>query len=133
MSELKDWVSGEKDMDKSMIKWAEENAKELSIAATDRKGRPIRDSALTPSTIRRFFGEMRRIQARHQFDLSDAQMLQAKLAYDAGRKGHKVKTFYKLMTPGIQVIDDKKSFDRFVKIAEAIVSFHKLHYVGKDD
>jgi len=118
---IQDWVKGTTPIDGTMIIWAEGTAQDLCQG----------NKPLTSSTIRRFFGEMRRIQS--SFNLSDAHMLQAKLAYDAGRKDGKVKEFYRKLTPGIQAITDKDSFDRFVKIAEAIVSFHKLHYTGRDD
>jgi len=125
MPNIREWVSGQSPINKEMIVWAENTAKDL--ADLNNRGK----DALTASTIRRFFGEMRRIQS--SFSLEDAQMLQAKLAYDAGRKRGKVNTFYRELTPGIQAISDKDSFNRFVKVVEAIVSFHKLHYIGKED
>jgi CRISPR-associated protein Csm2 len=106
------------------------------VVETIRKiGKELADNKLSASTIRRFFGEMRRIQSNFDSYKEDIPLLRAKLAYDAGRKNEKgVKDFYTLLSPAIEAVgDSKENFNRFVKISEAIVAFHKLYYVGKED
>ncbi len=117
------WVSGSKNIDNHVVQWSEKTGKTLA-----QKG-------LTSSTIRRFFGEMRRIQSNFEKYKDDVPFLKAKLAYDAGRKKSPgVKIFYNVLSPGIEAVQGKEAnFNRFVKIAESVVAFHKLYYQGKED
>jgi CRISPR type III-A-associated protein Csm2 len=88
---------------------------------------------LTTSQIRKFFGEIKKIQA--DFDKLKGQivMLDPKMAYAVGRakKGntnaeHKVEDFYKLLSPLIMAVQqDKKKFNHFVDVVESIVAYHK--------
>ncbi len=104
------------------VEWAQKMGKHLAL----RK--------LTSSTFRRFFGEMRRIQSEFSRYAEDVPLLQAKLAYDVGRKGNAVKDFYEILAPGIRAINgDEQRFNRFVKLAEALIAFHKFYYEGRDD
>lgn len=116
-----EWLDAGK-INQATVEWANRMGEELAI----RK--------LTSSTFRRFFGEMRRIQSDFGKYAEDVPLLQAKLAYDVGRKGDAVKDFYEILAPGIQAIHgEEQRFNRFVKLAEALIAFHKYHYKGKDD
>ena len=95
---------------------------------------------LTTSQIRKFFGELKRIQADPEKYAADIPLLKAKLAYAVGRdkskkgKLSKIKKFYEQLTYGIDSIrtDNKiEDLNRFVKIVESIVAYHKF-YGGKD-
>ena len=129
-----DWVKGITPINDEVVEWAQKTGEQLAL------------KRLTPSTIRRFFGEMRRIQSNFKEYHSDVPLLKAKLAYDVGRKydkrskkGEGVYLFFEVLSPGISAVGDeeletqKENFDRFVKLSEALVAFHKLYYKGKDD
>ena len=129
MSNMRNWVSGVAPIDENTIQWASEEgkrlAKQLNLGYR-------RNENLTTSSLRRFFGEVRRLE---NLKFEDAQedifLLRAKLAYDAGRK-EAVKEFYKTVKGGLEVAaNDSDSFKRFTKLIEAIVAFHKFHG-GKD-
>lgn len=126
----KEWVTEPGKIDNEVVSWAANTGEYLA------------NGGLTPSTIRRFFGEMRRIQSNFEEYKEDVPLLKAKLAYDVGRKykkktnrdgsikeeGKGVKDFYTILSPGIEAVDgDKNRFNRFVKIAEAIVAFHRQY------
>ena len=95
------------------------------------------DNALTTTQLRRFFGEIRRIQADFNQETDGVLMLEPKLAYAVGRseKG-KIKHFHEQLSKGLRIvcrtIDEKKieeaekQFNRFVMIMEAIVAYHKV-------
>jgi CRISPR-associated protein Csm2 len=110
------WVSGEQLIDNETIEWA------------NKTGKYLEEIKLTTTSLRRFFGEVRRLQSMEGLTFQeDVRFLQAKLAYDAGRK-NPVKKFYEIIIGGLQVAgNDRASFERFVKIIEAIVAFHKFH------
>jgi CRISPR type III-A-associated protein Csm2 len=119
----KEWVTESGKIDHQVVLWAE------------RTGKALAEGRLTASTIRRFFGEMRRIQSNFTKYQEDIPFLKAKLAYDVGRKKERgVKDFYEILSPGIEAAQgNEDNFNRFVKIAESVVAFHKLHYQGKED
>jgi len=95
---------------------------------------------LTTSQIRKFFGELKRIQADPEKYKEEIPMLKAKLAYAVGRdkngrgqSSSKIKEFYEELEKGLDAIrpeDLKTDVVRFVKLVESIVAFHKF-YGGK--
>lgn len=88
---------------------------------------------MSTSQIRRFFGEIKRIQADFENNKEDIVLLDPKIAYavgrakkDAGRRTAAIEEFYKLVSPMIRKIDsDKKKYTNFVHVCEAIVAYHK--------
>jgi len=95
------------------------------------------DDSLNPlstSQIRKFFGELKRIQADPEKYKEEIPMLKAKLAYAVGRdkkirgKYSKIKKLYEELELGINSIRKDKNTDliRFVKLVESIVAFHKF-------
>jgi len=122
-----------------IVEWAKSFAKFLA---------PEDKTKLSTSQIRKFFGELKRIQADFDKNIADLPMLNALLAYAVGRdkndKGMnktKIKEFYEEISKGIDAIrkknvteEDKRiqksDFTNFVKIVEAIVAYHK-YYGGK--
>ena len=121
------WVTGESPIDNSTVQWASDLGSKLSDTS-DRF-----NPAMTTSQIRKFFGEVKRIQADFGPNKDDVPLLVAKLAYAVGRKPtQKMKEFYKEFSTGIQAINgNKDNYDRFVKLLESTVAFHKF-YGGKD-
>jgi len=99
-------------------------------------------SPLTTSQIRKFFGELKRIQADPVKYGEDIPLLKAKLAYAVGRDvskwggkvvyKSKIKEFYEELEKGINAVRTKEKTDinNFVKLVEAIVAYHK-YYGGK--
>ncbi|MDO5760615.1 MAG: type III-A CRISPR-associated protein Csm2 [Bacteroidota bacterium] len=106
---------------------------------------------LTTSQIRRFFGEVKRIEMnldasnkenKDAENLSKITMLNPLLTYAVGRKMKKVgremkctsaiKPFYEELSKAITEIGKNKEhykeyFKNFVKIFEAIVAYHKMY------
>lgn len=99
-------------------------------------------SALTTSQIRKFFGELKRIQADPERNKEDIPLLKAKLAYAVGRdmvernrqmvNKTKIKEFYEELEKGINFIrpNNTKDLFRFINIVESTVAFHK-YFGGK--
>ena len=90
--------------------------------------------ALSTTKLRRFFGEIRRIQASSfEKEKDSILMLEPKLAYAVGKEEGKGKIvdFYQQLSKALNAIDlsDNKvgsiHFDNFVKILEAVVAYHK--------
>lgn len=86
-------------------------------------------AAMTTSQIRKFFGEIKRIQAGNfEEEKRNIILLDPKIAYAVGRaeRGAKIKDFYDLVSPLIRKIkEDRGRFTNFVHIVEAIVAYHK--------
>jgi CRISPR-associated protein Csm2 len=121
------WVTGELDFSEETIKWASDFGAKLSDSSD--KFNP----AMTTSQIRKFFGEVKRIHADFEVNKLDVPLLAAKLAYAVGRKPtKKMKEFYDEFLPAISAsINSQANYDRFVKLLESTVAFHKFHG-GKD-
>lgn len=98
---------------------------------------------LTSSQIRRFFGELKRIQADPEKHKNDIPLLKAKLAYAVGRdvdtnrrrNKTKIKELYEELEKGIEYIRKdsehlKQDLLNFVKIVESVVAYHK-YFGGK--
>ncbi len=90
---------------------------------------------MTSTQIRKFFGEMKRIQAGFSNLNSEIILLDPKIAYAVGRakkegkhKQYKIEEFYKLVSPLLKKIKQNEiRYKRFVKIIEAIVAYHKAY------
>lgn len=122
------WITGDTPIDDKTVDWANKLGQSLSDVSD------YRNPPMTTSQIRKFFGEVKRIQADFTKYKDDVPLLAAKLAYAVGRqKGKgKIKIFYDEFISGIKAIDGKpENFTRFVKLLESTVAFHKFHG-GKD-
>lgn len=105
---------------------------------SDQKG----TKPLTSSQIRKFFGELKRIQSDPNKFKSEIPLLKAKLAYAVGRDVQSVnqgRIVYKTKLKELQEELDKgigyirveseylrNDLNNFVKTVEAIVAFHKF-------
>jgi len=99
-------------------------------------GRSDEIKALSTSQIRKFFGEMKRIQADFHNLKTEIILLDPKIAYAVGRARKdgisKLEDFYKLVSPLLRKIkEDEKRFKNFVKIIESIVAYHRANEVNK--
>ena len=90
--------------------------------------------AMSTSQIRKFFGEIKRIQADFDNCKNEVILLDPKIAYavgrakkDAGRNDQvAIEDFYELINPMLRKIEgDKAKFRRFVQVCESIVAYHK--------
>jgi len=98
-----------------------------------RNGGGIQVKNMTTSQIRKFFGEIKRIQADFENSKQDVILLDPKIAYSVGRakkdangKRIAIEDFYNLIKPMISTIgDDKRRFKHFVQVCEAIVAYHR--------
>lgn len=121
---------------KETVDWAEEFGKYLAAEKDDKE-------PLTTSQLRRFFGELKRIDSDFKSNKVDLPMLKPMLAYAVGRdkKNGKTKTriddFYDEMSRGLEGIretndgPEEKDFKHFVKLVESIVAYHKFYEVNK--
>lgn len=122
-----------------IVEWCESFGKFLAEGKDkiDKNGKSMKDpKPMTTSQLRRFFGEVKRIEMQADVNLSDVAMLNPLLAYAVGRDTNctAIKQFQEEMTKAISEIKNKETykedFKNFVKIFEAIVAYHKL-YGGK--
>jgi CRISPR-associated protein Csm2 len=121
--------------EKLQVKWIHDGVTDEAVEWTKSFSEFLTsdNNALTTSQIRKFFGELKRIQADYSRFIQDLPMLKAQLAYAVGRnRGSKIKEFYEELTKGLGGIrkDNKVDFHNFVKIVESIVAFHK-YFGGK--
>lgn len=97
--------------------------------------------SLKSSQIRKFYGEVKRIQT-HGINKNKMafKMLKPKLAYAVGRqKGNdhvKINSFYQVISQAMDAVEIDKAdspdelnfrFKNFVNLFEAIVAYHKYH------
>lgn len=84
-------------------------------------------SKLTTSQLRKFFGEVKR-QQMVGYNNTDFILLKPKLAYAVGRsdKNSKIRDFYDVLAPAIDMVSNEEEFRNFIKIFEAIVAYHKV-------
>jgi CRISPR type III-A-associated protein Csm2 len=109
--------------------------------ATGKKGGSfMKVKSMSASQIRKFFNEIKRIQADFENSKNDIILLDPKIAYAVGRakkdakKDEKVaiEDFYKAISPMIRQINyDKTKFKHFVNICEAIIAYHKEFEVNQ--
>jgi CRISPR-associated protein Csm2 len=104
----------------------------------NQNGKPIFRKELSTNQLRKFFGEMKRLQAQ-EFDenglwLAEFRMLKPKLAYAVGKDtsiNPKIIDFYQELEIGINAVSNKVHFKNFVQLVEAIVAYHKYFEKNK--
>jgi len=133
----KEWIQN--GIDDPAVVWAESFGKFLQTDDSSQRG----SKPLTTSQVRKFFGELKKIQSSPDKFRDDIPLLKAKLAYAVGRETKvisgkricqtKIKEFYEELETGINLIrkGNSKDLNNFVKLVEAIVAYHK-YYGGKD-
>jgi CRISPR-associated protein Csm2 len=96
---------------------------------------------LSTSQLRKFFGELRRIDTDVDKKIIDLPMLRPMLAYavgrdkdDKGKNKTRIKELSEELSKGLDGIrqdtNQKKDFKNFINILESIVAYHK-YYGGK--
>lgn len=98
----------------------------------------VKRKALSTSQLRKFFGELKRLETDFERKSTEIVMLKPMLAYAVGRdKGEtKISDFNEVLVRAIDSIRNSENrpleadFKRFVKLFEAIVAYHKF-YGGK--
>lgn len=120
-----------------VVKWCDSFGKFLAPqdGGNDKK-------ALTTSQLRRFFGEVKRIQMQKEYDMASIAMLNPMLAYAVGRDKDKygvsktrIAEFQEEISKAVSAIrtDHKQEdYDNFINIFEAIVAYHK-YYGGQEN
>ena len=130
----KEWIQDQ--ITSEAVEWSKSFGEFLQ--RDDSRNRSTRP--LTTSQIRKFFGELKRIQADPDKYQEEVPMLKAKLAYAVGRDASsyrgqvqyktKIKEFYEELEKGIDFIrlndNYKGDLVRFVKLVESIVAYHKF-------
>lgn len=126
----KSWIQAEKGLPEEAIIWAEKFAEPLATGASGKYG-------MKTNQIRKFFGEIKKIQAKgFESDNLAFRMLKPQLAYAAARdknKQGKVKStigFYEQALSSLissEVVNNAKQFSNFVHLNQAIVAYHKKY------
>lgn len=123
-SKGKSWIQNE--ITTEMVDWSKEFGEYLANKSFTPKLEP-----LTTSQLRKFFGELRRIDSDFEDKKVDLIMMKPILAYAVGRdKGTKIKYFANIISLAIDYVNNKNSFKNFVKVFESIVAYHK-YFGGK--
>lgn len=126
-----EWIK--KPITQEVVNWCESFGKYLAIKkeeeTIDRNGKRKTKTigGMTTSQLRKFFGEVKRIEM--QYNDSEVAMLNPLLAYAVGRDEGKtkIKDFQKEISVAISAVTSEKEFKNFVQIFEAIVAYHKMH------
>lgn len=140
------WINGSIPIDDMAVQWAntfgaELSRKKVEVVEFGGRRRDKHIKPLTTSQIRRFFGEVKRIQSDFEKYGEEVPLIKAKLAYAVGRDydkdlkraSSKIQEFYDELAIGLAEIKGEASrFRNFVKLLEAVVAFHKF-YGGKDN
>jgi CRISPR type III-A-associated protein Csm2 len=122
----KDLITSKTGITNETINWAKQFGEYLATDDTLKK--------LTTSQLRKFFGQLKRIQAVgfDEKNKTDLYMLKAQLAYANGRDKKegginktKICYFVETFSSAIDFIETKEHFKNFVNVVEAIVAFHK--------
>lgn len=136
----KEWIHNP--ITPEVVAWTESFGKHLCAYKDNNQEK----KALTTGQLRKFFGEVKRIDANVEKYKEDLIMLKPLLAYAVGRdkkntgRGLANKTriddFAEEITKAIDAVLEgrnlKEDFKRFVKILEAVVAYHK-RYGGQEN
>lgn len=136
----KEWITS--GITSDIITWTESFGKYLCAFGENKPPK----KALTTGQLRKFFGEVKRIDANVIRHKSDIPMLKPLLAYAVGRDKNKnnvnksrIDDFEKELRTAIEAIrinngDDilKSDFKNFVQLFESIVAYHK-YYGGQEN
>lgn len=133
------WIQDAKGLNRDALLWAQKFGKFL--ASYDRENR---QKELSTAQIRRFFGQLKRLQAQGytEENRTDLLMLSPQLAYAVGRDkrktrqglkdGSKISYFYREVNKAIDAVEheniehERKYFKNLVNLVEAIVAYHRF-------
>ncbi|MCZ2101492.1 MAG: type III-A CRISPR-associated protein Csm2 [Chitinophagales bacterium] len=126
------WVNGESKIDEQVVEWLESFGGFLAKDGDDNGN--DKPKALSSSQIRKFFGEVKKIEADFDRKKGEIVLLAPKLAYAVGRdykaqmkrSESKIKEFHDEIIRGLnEVKEDKKRYSNFVNLVEGIVAYHR--------
>lgn len=121
----KEWITTQ--INSETVKWASKFGGELAKNKKGFDGKELKDTKLTTSQLRKFFGEVKRQQAIG-YNSTDFILLKPKLAYAVGRTKKSdscMHDFYKIMSIAIDQVQNETHFKNFIKLFESIVAYHK--------
>lgn len=130
------WLTSHNGLVAAAIDWSSDFGFFLSQDIKD--GSKTTKGKLTTNQLRRFFGDIKRLEmqvlSQETFDerlKNELLLLKPKLAYAKGRSQNtKIDEFHQEITTAIDAVigtPTKESFRNFVKLVEAIVAYHKAH------
>ena len=129
-----------KKTDKPKRKWGEEIKEEWitsgisdeAIKFANDFGKYLKEEGMSTSQIRNIFGELRRIQmVGYEKEKVSFKLLKPKIAYIVGREKKNVLRDFKSVFDKLHgSVRDRKTFENFVSLFEAILAYHK-YYGGK--
>lgn len=121
-------------MSKIDVNWIRDGITQETVDWAQKTGKHLADGRdhLSTSQLRKFFGELRRIQALgYENAKSDFILLQAKLAYSVARqdkwKVAKMREFSDIISGGIREVKTTSDYKNFIDIVEALVAYHKMY------
>lgn len=143
------WITNEDGLSEEAVKWAEDFGKFLATFKgkyKDNSGTTVssHEKELSTTQLRRFFGQIKRLQASVQsnesgFDASkrsELLMLKPQLAYAVGRNKKKFRGkvedetkighFYDELKDAMGYVTETQHFKNFVNLVEAVVAYHKF-------
>ena len=124
----KEWISSDVPLSKDVIMWSNSFGLFLSQGENN-------INAMSTNQLRKFFGEIKKIEANYGEYSYKIPLLMPKLAYAVGksynnkkqRSDNKIQEFYEEIQKAIDACHDKASFSKFVDLIESIVAFKKFH------
>ncbi len=143
------WITSKDGLSEEAVKWAEDFGGFLAAFKgkyKDSSGTVVssNEKELSTTQLRRFFGQIKRLQASVQsnesgFDASkhsELRMLEVQLAYAVGRNkkkyrgkiedATKIGYFYSELKNAMGHVKEMQHFKNFVNLVEAIVAYHKF-------
>lgn len=97
------------------------------------RGRPIFRKKLSTTQLRKFFGDLKSLEANtssQSFDLAKVKMMKPKLAYAVGKDksdNPKIKDLYFEFERALNAIAAYEHFKNFMQLFEAVVAYHKYY------
>jgi len=148
------WISDPFGLNQAAVEWAKEFGEFLAVKggsyiSSNGREEIAYEKALTTSQLRKFFGQIKRIQAEGYSaeNRQELRMIAPQLAYAVGRniKNNKDETKIRYFQESVDkalkfvfvsddefkddpdkaVADERKRFKNFVNLVEAIVAYHK--------
>lgn len=111
--------------------WVKEQASEEFVIFAEKAGKFMAENKLTNSKIRSIYGEIKRIQMAKDFNTEKASfyLLKPKVAYALGRDKNNegLKLFKLIFDRASKDVIDKKSYNNFCNLIEAILAYHKAN------
>lgn len=109
--------------------WIKQGVDKLAVEFAEKSGKYMQQNGLTTSQIRNFYGEIKRIQMS-DFEKCKTSfcLLKPKIAYAVSRQNNAgIRFFQRFFNEAFPAIDNKKDFDHFCELMEAMLAYHKAN------